>query len=71
MDYKVISREVKDNVVISVLRMANGATVTSRKPIHTPEEQQKINDDFLLACARILYPNMDLSNVKKITMICK
>lgn len=68
--YQIISEEVKDNVIITVFRASNGVLVTMREPIHTPEEQQRINDDFLAAAAAIVYPDKDLSNVSKIIMIC-
>lgn len=68
--YQIISEEIKDNAIITVFKASNGALVTMREPIHTPEEQQKINDNFLAAAARICYPGYDLSHAAKITMIC-
>lgn len=68
--YEILSVEEKDNMTITVFRASNGALVTMREPHHTPEEQQKINDNFLMAAAAICYPDVDLSKVKKIAMIC-
>lgn len=67
---EIISEEIKDNMKIWSFRMSNGTTVTCREPIHTPEEQQKINDKFVEACMAIVYPDVDLSQVKKMTLIC-
>lgn len=68
--YEILSEEVKDNMIITKLRASNGATVIMKEPIHTPEEQQEINDNFIMAAAKIVYPNVDLSQVSKITLIC-
>lgn len=72
MEFKstVISEEYTDKAKITVFRMPCGTTVRMTEPFHTKEEQDKINQNFLMACARIVYPDVDLSKVKKITMIC-
>ncbi|MGN0598683.1 MAG: hypothetical protein ACI4JK_02210 [Oscillospiraceae bacterium] len=68
--YEILSVEEKDNMTITVFRASKGALVTMREPHHTPEEQQEINENFLMAAAAICYPDVDLSKVKKIAMIC-
>lgn len=68
--YQIISEKIESGVITTIFRASNGALVTMREPIHTPEEQQKINNDFLVAAAAICYPGKDISNVSKISMIC-
>ena len=68
--YEILSVEEKDDATITVFRASSGALVRMREPHHTPEEQQEINDNFLMAAAAICYPDVDLSKVKKIAMIC-
>ncbi len=68
--YQILSVEEKEDATITVFRASNGALVTMREPHHTPEEQQIINDNFLMAAAAICYPDVDLSQVSKITLIC-
>ena len=69
-DYEIFYDEIVDNVRITKFRMKNGATVTCRDPIHTPEEQAIISSNFAKAAARIVFPDVDLSKVKSITIIC-
>lgn len=69
-DYEIFYDEIEDNVRVTKFRMKNGTTVTCRDPIHTPEEEAKILSNFAKAAARIVFPNVDLSKVKKITVIC-
>lgn len=66
----ILSEEYTDKAKITVFRMPSGAIGRMIEPFHTKEEQDKINQNFLMACARIVYPGVDLSKVKKITMIC-
>ena len=68
--YEILSVEEKEDATITVFRASNGALVRMREPHHTPEEQQRINENFLMAAAAICYPDVDLSQVSKIRLIC-
>lgn len=67
---QVIEEKIENDVKITTLRTSAGVTVTVREHIHTPAEEQKIYDDFLIAAAKIMYPEIDINRVSKITMIC-
>ena len=70
-DYEIFYDEIEDNVRVTKFRMKkNGAVGICRVPIHTPEEEKKILSNFAKAAARIVFPDVDLSQVKKITIIC-
>ena len=70
-DYEIFYDEIVDNVRITKFRMKkNGAVGICRDPIHTPEEQAIISSNFAKAAARIVFPDVDLSRVKSITVIC-
>lgn len=67
---EIYSEEIVGKLKITKGRTSNGVFFEMREPIHTPEEQQEIIDNFLQAAAKIVYPGIDLSRVSKITMIC-
>ena len=69
-DYEIFYDEIVDNVRITKFRMKNGAVGICRIPIHTPEEEEEILSNFAEAAARIVFPDVDLSRVKSITVIC-
>lgn len=67
--YQILSEKVKDNAVITAFRASNGAMVIMREPIHTPEEQQRITENFLVAAAKMLYPDVNPDEVERIILI--
>lgn len=68
--YTIISETRTDNEITTVARTDGGATIVCHEPIHTPEEEAEILSNFALACAKMMYPGKDLSNVKRIRVIC-
>lgn len=66
--YTVLSKEIVDGYKITKIKSYSGATVTMKEPIHTPEEEQAIMDKFIPAAMAIIYPEVDLSKVKKMTL---
>ncbi len=66
---EILSDKIENNERVRVFRTDKGATVVMHEPLHTPEEEQKIYSNFVMAAAKIMYPDMDLSNTK-ITLIC-
>ncbi len=66
---EILSEKIENNEKVTVFRTDNGTTVTMHVPFHTPEEEQKIQSNFVRAAAKMLYPDMDLTNTK-ITLIC-
>ncbi len=68
--YTILSETGTDTEIATVARTDGGATIICREPIHTPDEEAEILSDFALACAQMMFPNKDLSQVKKICVIC-
>lgn len=68
--YTILSETRTNKEITTVARTDGGATIVCREPIHTPEEEEKILSNFALACAHMMYPDKDLSNVKRIRVIC-
>lgn len=66
----IISETRTDKEITTVARTDGGATIVCHEPIHTPEEETEIFSDFALACAHMMCPGKDLSNVKRIRVIC-
>lgn len=66
----ILSETATDKEITTVARTDGGATIVCHEPIHTPEEEAEILSDFALACAHMMYPKKDLSNVKRIRVIC-
>lgn len=69
-DYEILSETRTDKEITTVFRMKNGTTVTCHEPIHTPEEEAKILSDFALACAMLLHPDMERSQIGRVRVIC-
>lgn len=68
--YTIISETKTDKEITTVIRTDGGATVICHEPIHTPEEEAEILSSFALACAQMMYPGKDLSNIKRLRIIC-
>lgn len=65
---EIISVEETETMIITKAKTSKGVLVTLKEPKHTPEEQNKIWDDFVDACARMLYPAEVVDNSKTITL---
>ncbi|MCM1330271.1 MAG: hypothetical protein NC253_12635 [Ruminococcus sp.] len=68
--YTILSETRTDKEITTVARTDGGATIVCHEPIHTPEEEERILSNFALACAKMMYPDKDLSNVGSIRLIC-
>lgn len=68
--YTILSETRTDKEITTVAKTDGGATIVCHEPIHTPEEEERILSNFALACAHMMYPGMDLSDVKSIRVIC-
>ncbi|MCX4257132.1 MAG: hypothetical protein OSJ54_09405 [Oscillospiraceae bacterium] len=68
--YTILSETKTDNEITTVARTDGGATIICREPIHTSEEESEMLSDFALACAQMMFPNKDLSHIKRIRVIC-
>lgn len=68
-DYTIISQEIVDNVKITKLRTHSGHTAICRIPIKSEEEEQKTREKVCAACIHFLYPDLDLTKVKRMEII--
>lgn len=66
---KVLYIAETDGVIVTKYRHSNGAVSRTICPKHTPEEQRKILDNFVVACAKIIYPAEVVDNARSITML--
>lgn len=65
---KVLYIAETDGVIVTKYRHSNGATSRTVCPKHTKEEQKEILDNFVVACAKMIYPAEVVENAKSITL---
>lgn len=65
---KILYIAETDGIVVTKLLHSNGGTSRLVCPKHTKEEQNKILDNFVVACAKMLYPAEVVDNAKSITL---
>lgn len=67
----ILSESRTDKEITTTAVTDSGAAIVCREPVHTTEEELEILSRFALACAQIMYPEKDLSNVRRIRVICR